>query len=140
MKKLIVLGLLALTALSTAYAQRVDADGRFRTRDGQSIIRISVGDSRSDRDLANRVRRLEQAVMDMQNRIYDLEASDTPRTRPVDIFVCSLKTSFDGTFIGKANTKTEAEAITRNNCERGGGSFCSSARVTCERTVEYVNY
>lgn len=137
MKKLIVLGLLALMGLSTAFAQR-DLDGRVRTRDGHSIIRITVGDSRSDRDLVNRVRRLEQAVMDLQDRIYDLEANDRPITRAVNVYVCSMTTSFDGTFVGKASTKIEAEAITRSKCTQARAAFCGSNTVQCERTIEYI--
>src|SRR5690606_9103839 len=105
--------------------------------------RIEVGTH--DRDQAIRIRNLEQAVRDLQYRIYDLEVNDSMnRTRAVDVFVCTLTPPGinNGVHIGRASTQVEARAQAINNCNRSRASFCESmnARLVCERTVEYVNY
>lgn len=135
-----LLALIIITASLTASAQSRHSEGRIDLRSGDSTIRISVGNDR-DRDLqlTKRVRMLEEAVRDLQAQVYDLR--DEPRReRTVTTVVCSLSTPFNGTFIGKASSQTEAEALANRNCEKSGASFCYSYKPKCEKVVEYVNY
>lgn len=134
-----IFGILLLLGLSFEAFSQSRSSGRTTLRDGTSIVRIEVGTS--DRDQAIRIRNLEQAVRDLQYRIYDLELNDSVnRTRTVEMYVCSLKTSFNGVFVGKATTQTEAQAQAINSCQRAKASFCTSTRVDCERTVEQIRY
>lgn len=147
MKKIIASVLLLAIVLSSvsAFAQR-DRDHRNNNngrgsvilRDGRTIVRIDVGEE-NDREMALRIRRLEQAVRDLQAQVYDLRDTE-PRTRVVTTHICSMTTTFDGTFVGKATSKIEATAITRQKCEQADASFCSSNTVTCEQIQEQVAY
>lgn len=145
MKKIISSLLLLTIVLSSvsAFAQR-DRDPRNNNgrgtvvlRDGRSVVRIEVGDN-NDRETAMRIRRLEQAVRDLQEQVYDLRDSE-PRTRTVTTHVCSMTTAFDGTFIGKASTKIEAQGLALQNCEKAKASFCSSSVISCEAVQEEVS-
>ena len=149
MKKIISSVLLLAIVLSSvsAFAQRNDRDPRNNNnnngrgtvvlRDGRSVVRIEVGEN-NDRETALRLRRLEQAVRDLQEQVYDLRDSE-PRTRIVTTHVCSMTTSFDGTFVGKASSKIEAEALTRQKCQNARVAFCSSTVVRCEVVQEEVS-
>jgi hypothetical protein len=139
MKALFAL-VLVVTSLA-ASAQNRDRrddriDGRIIFRDGRSTVRISVNE-RNDVNL--RIRMLEEAVRDLQAQVYDLRDAE-PRTRVVTTHVCSMTTTFNGSFIGKASTRIEAEAITRQNCTRTRESFCASNSVRCEVIQEEVAF
>ena len=109
-----------------ASAQSKQVSGRLELRDGRSIVRISVNENENNLNL--RIKLLEEAVRDLQAQVYDLRDS-----RQVEkINICVLKTNFDGSFIGRAPTQIEAEAIARNNCTKVNASFCSSTPVKCE--------
>lgn len=137
MKALFALVLVVASLTASAQNRRDDRlDGRIIFRDGRSTIRISVNE-RNDANL--RIRMLEEAVRDLQAQVYDLRDAE-PRTRIVTTNVCSMTTTFNGTFIGKASTKIEAEAITRQNCSRSRESFCASNRVNCEVIQEEVAF
>jgi len=137
MKALFALVLVVASLTASAQSRRDDRlDGRIIFRDGRSTVRISVND-RNDVNL--RIRMLEEAVRDLQAQVYDLRDAE-PRTRIVTTHVCSMSTSFNGTFIGKASSRVEAEAVTRQNCSRSRESFCSSNRVNCEVVQEEVAF
>ena len=136
MKKTLVL--LALTLISTtSFAQDY---GNITLSDGNTIFRIDVGNDREadSRRLSQRVNRLERAVRDLQNRIYDLEDNSRPTQREVTIYTCVLPTSFIGTYIGKAQTVVEARAQAVNSCSRaGGGISCQDSLIDrCEKSIE----
>ena len=133
----LVLVVTSLTAAAQNRDRRDDRlDGRIIFRDGRSTVRISVNE-RNDVNL--RIRMLEEAVRDLQAQVYDLRDAE-PRTRVVTTHVCSMSTSFNGVFIGKASSRIEAEAVTRQNCSRSRESFCSSNRVNCEVIQEEVAF
>ena len=98
-------------------------------RDDRPMIRISVTQDRNQ-DLHKRIQRLEEAVRDLQDMVYDLQ--DDRRDRVVREHVCVLKTSFDGSFIGRGSTKIEAEANAVSACKRSRASFCESVKQTCD--------
>lgn len=140
MKSLLVL--LALTVSVTAVA-RDDryVDGRYTKNNGDTIIRIEVGNDRDTdtRAMMRRMVQLERAVRELQNRVYDLEDDARPQTREVRVFTCILPTSFNGTFIGKGSTEIEAKAEASRACEGGGASFCGLHKITkCESSIEVV--
>jgi hypothetical protein len=137
MKALFALVLVITSLAASAQNRRDDRlDGRIIFRDGRSTVRISINE-RNDVNL--RIRMLEEAVRDLQAQVYDLRDAE-PRTRIVTTHVCSMTTSFNGTFIGKASTRIEAEAVTRQNCSRSREAFCSSNSVRCETIQEEVAF
>jgi hypothetical protein len=141
MKSLLVL--LALTLTTSAFARDNIRDGRLVTNSGGTIIRIEVGNERDtdSRATMKRMVQLERAVRELQNRVYDLEDDARPQTREQKVVTCALRTSFNGTFIGKATTKLEAQSIAIQQCERAQASFCDfnlSQRLTCEESIEVV--
>lgn len=143
MKKIFIfISLVSMFSISAASAQSIGLDGTIRLNDGRTIVRIDVNtDNRQDiRSMSRRIRRLEQAVRALQNRVYELE-DDAPRRAEVIIHTCTLPTTFSGTFIGKGRTNAEARANAVNACERGDGFPCHDGRIkSCETSVEYVNY
>lgn len=131
MKQIIAL-LLAVGTLLSAVAHANERRADLRDREGRSIVRIEIGDDRDDRDMLRRVRRLEQAVRDLQTQVYQLQ--DAPRT--VTMNVCSGNFFSAGTFVGKAESRIEAMAIVIAKCQRaGGGIFCKERDVRCD-TIE----
>jgi len=130
-----LIAMLVLVTATTSFAQSRRDNGRIEIGNGRSTVRITVND-RVDSNQNERIRRLEEAVRDLQNQVYDLR--DQPQTTIVRMNVCSLKSTFDGTFIGKASTRIEAEAEARNKCERARVNFCSTTRVNCEVVDELV--
>jgi hypothetical protein len=138
MKKVITI--LALVLSTTTFAKDY---GSISLRDGGNILRIDIGSEQeaNSRQLAQRVTRLERAVRELQNRVYDLEDDNTASRRETKVFTCTLPTSFDGTFIGKGKTEGEARANASNACEKGGAAFCSDNRIkSCETSIEIENY
>ena len=86
MNKLILL--LSMTMIATS----VNAlEGLIRVTDGHSIVRINIGEeNQSKRDMGRRIRRLEAAVRDLQDMVYDLQT-----TAPVPseiLFECTART------------------------------------------------
>jgi hypothetical protein len=125
-----------ITSLSVSAQGRSErGNGRIVLRDGNTTVRISVNDRD---DLHFRVRMLEEAVRDLQAQVYDLR--DVQRTRVITTHVCMMNTTFNGSFVGRASTRIEAEANVRNNCIRGGReAFCGSNRIACSIVEEVVN-
>lgn len=139
MKKLIAL-LLAVGTLMGAMTQanarddRDDRDDRTRggsgrLHDGPSIIRIEVGDDRDDRDMLRRLRRLEQAVRELQNKVYQLE--EGPRLETIT--TCRVKFFSVGNVEAEGRSLGEAQMNTLNECKRrGGGIFCKLDEIKAE--------
>jgi hypothetical protein len=136
-----LIALMMITTCLTASAQSRRGEGRIEIGNGDSTVRISIGNDRDNNIfLTRRVRLLEEAVRDLQDQVYDLRENDFPRERTETEVVCSLKTSFRGTYLGKASTRLEAEALARNACQRAGAPFCSSEEVKCETRNVIVAY
>lgn len=131
MKKFSIIAIAFLIMATSAFAQgrRNNHDSDI-IRDGRTIIRINVGDDRDERDLLRRVHRLEQAVRDLQDKIYELNSSR-------EIKVCSGDFFTIGTVIAKAPSELEARAIVMTNCQRkGGGIFCKEKDIKCTTSIE----
>lgn len=136
MKKLSFLILSLLILSTSAFAQRNGGnnnDGSVVLRDGRRVILIQVGDDRDERDMMKRVIRLEKAVMDLQNQVYQLQTNIPGR----EITVCSGNFFSVGTIVAKAPTQTEARAKVISQCQsKDGGIFCKEKDVTCETSLE----
>ena len=135
MKKLALLTLLAISTTTFAGVNY----GSIRLDDGKNIFRMDIGNEKENdsRELSRRVNRLERAVRELQNRIYDFEDDSVPATREVTVYTCVLPTSFDGTFIGKGKTEVEARANAVNSCKKAGAPFCYESNVRkCESSIE----
>lgn len=126
-KTMMIVFALMMTAMSLSAVARDYRD----SRDDRPVVRISVGQDRNQ-DTHRRIQRLEEAVRDLQDMVYDLQ--DDRRDRVITEHVCALKTNFQGTFIGKGSTKTEAQANAVNACKRSGAAFCESTQQQCEKT------
>ena len=104
-------------------------------RDDKPIVRISIGQDRNQ-DAHRRIQRLEEAVRDLQDMVYDLQ--DDRRDRIISEHVCVLKTNFDGSFIGKGSTRIEAEANAVRACKKADVSFCERSKQICELSQRQV--
>ena len=125
-----------VTSIAASAQYRPEREGRIVLRDGNSTVRINVNE-RSAMEI--RMRLLEEAVRDLQAQVYDLR--DDARTREVVLNVCTMSTTFNGSFIGKASTPIEAEAQARNSCHASRREyFCDSNRVLCQRSIEVIRY
>jgi hypothetical protein len=133
MKNILSFIVLATILTSAAFAQRDNRNGGSLTlRDGRNIIRIEIGDDRDDREVLQRVRRLEQAVRDLQDQVYQI--STTPRTRTVH--TCGAEIFATGYVSGSGMTKIEAIENAMADCKKkDGGIFCSSDKLICETAV-----
>ena len=131
MKKIALITLLAATLVApatlVAYSSNPISD----------IIRIELGSeydsTASNRDLVRRIRRLERAVRQLQNRVFDLEA-DGYRADATDSskqFSCILKTSFDGSYYGYGTSRGKAMEEAPNKCVSKNGQFSCNKAPTC---------
>lgn len=87
--------------------------------------KIVIGNGSSN--LEERVKRLEQAVIALQTKVYN---QDSAQTSGGDSWVCR-HTRFDKTAIGYGGSKAVAWAKMLENCEQKGMDFCDSGK--CEQ-------
>lgn len=121
MKKMMIALAIMTTTLSFAAS----------AKDERPVIRITVGQDKNQ-DTHRRIQRLEEAVRDLQDMVYDLQ--DDRRDRVITEYVCVIKTNFDGSFVGRGPTKIEAQANAVAACKKGRASFCESTQQSCEVT------
>jgi hypothetical protein len=131
-----VMCLVLLSISLSSFAQSRSSNPRIDLGGGRSTIRVDIGTDRTDANQNERIRRLEEAVRDLQYQVYDLR--DQPQTTVITMNVCSLRTAFGGVFVGRAITRVEAEAQARNKCQNARVSFCTNTRVDCEIVNEVV--
>lgn len=131
MKQMLALTLLLASLLSTsAFAQnRRGGDGSITLRDGRTILRIDVGDDRDDRELLRRVHRLEKAVRDLQDKVYELQNTVPAQT----LYTCYGNIFSIGTVKGQGYSRIEAMSNAMAECNRKGGSiFCKEKEIKCD--------
>jgi hypothetical protein len=136
MKFLLTALLLTTTLFSTAQAGD-PISGRLTLSDGTNIFRISIGDERDQRpeSLIRRVRNLEQAVGELQMKVYDLERE--PVRVEKTVYVCSTQSDFNETFLGEGDSLIEAKANAVLKCEkRRNGMFCKNKMECSSKTVK----
>ncbi len=102
----------------------------------------------SDRDLSERVRRLERQNENLERtfRSFEIEVSDRLRRlerdagdNPVPVpvenpVVCRMRDSFrSSSFLGRGKTELSADALARQECQKSlHSSYCSSGKSQCE--------
>lgn len=137
MKKLIVL-ILALGTITSAFAQagpRTEANGSIKLGDGRNVVRISVGDDRDERDMLRRIHRLEQAVRDLQDQVYQLQSA--PQQVSVKVHVCTGKMFRAGQVTGKGSSRVEAIGNAMDDCSaKRGDIFCEEDKLRCDTYQE----
>ena len=97
----------------------------------EDVYRIEIGKNH-DRDLERRVQRLEQAVDQLQRKVFDLESR--PVTAPSSAFTtCYIKTPFDGTFTAasQVDAAARAGALEKCNAKAKSSIYCDEKDVKC---------
>jgi len=135
MKKLFF-ALCLITAAFTANAGDPQLSGRLTLSDGSNIFRISVGDERdqSADTMLKRIRNLEQAVGELQSKIYDLEREPAKPAQRM-IFVCSMVSNFDKTYVDEGDTELEARAAVIQKCTSAEAAMFCKKRPVCATKV-----
>lgn len=139
MKKMITLvAILAITSMSAMAQSRTRVSTRATI--GSDIIRIDINNrSRRNITLAQRVRRLERAVIQLQDTIYDLQDG---QNNPQILWTCSVQTNINSmwsdTYYGDTLTSKGAaqrSAHTKCTTQELDDSVCSNSnsRLTCTR-------
>lgn len=100
----------------------------------EDIVKIEIGKrgSSSQRDLERRVLRLEQAVWQLQQRVFNLESSGS-LSKPGAEWICKI-TAMGDIYTGIGGSKAVATHRAIQSCTKardGNGFFCKDA--TCEK-------
>lgn len=104
-------------------------DDRYeKSRLKEEIIRLK----RLNKKLHKRVKQLERAMIQVQQRLSELEGGGSTVV-VAKAYGCSIKTSFKGTFFANGVTQTEAVAKVLKKCEKAGSAFCNERDVKCEK-------
>jgi hypothetical protein len=100
MKLTSLVALCALIFSITATQAQRHRDGDITLTDGRRTVRINIGDERFERgQLMRRIRRLEEAVRDLQDSVYDLQTNPTQEVK----FTCRAVTCRQSTSIHSAS-------------------------------------
>lgn len=107
--------------------ERLAAQGLGQTRVDQL--------TRQNLALRDRVKTLEQAVIQLQNETARLQKGFGLVPLSNGNHNCMLVTSFDGTFKGRGDSKVAALADVLQKCEQSGGSriSCDANKAQCDR-------
>lgn len=135
MKKLLIL-IIAMGSLSV-FAQRRDRSDTIDLRNGRTTLRISVNSDTHNRNLGKRVKRLERAVRDLQDMVYDLQSTSTGGVSTV-VYTCTMKVDHWTQYIGEEEiTRSRAIKSVMNKCKQNEtfDSNCKTERVTCAEDV-----
>lgn len=102
--------------------------------DAGEIYKIEIGknyNTYSNRELRERIWRLERAVWQLQQKVFQLE-NHSNRHKPANTWVCTLSAMSDH-FSASGPTKAEAKSKVINKCnkKRGSGFFCTNPK--CEQ-------
>ncbi len=105
-----------------------------------------LAERRENRRLRKRLRRLERAVRQLQEELFDSRGHSGVYHRPVIVpapvaptveFACMLETSLSGTFVARAASKVEATAAVLQRCNNAMAPFCERKEVVCERSLAH---
>ncbi|WP_409477215.1 hypothetical protein [Pseudobdellovibrio sp. HCB154] len=123
--------LFAQAAFAEDYAE---AKGRYK---GDKVVVIDLGDeskSVSRRDLEKRLYRLEKAVRQLQERVFDLEVENGElKDDKVKKVTCYIKTNSKGVFSSTQKSQTQARAEAMQKCSEviKFGFECEEDKVKC---------
>ncbi len=97
----------------------------------QSIFRIEIGDdykNHSNKELKRRIWRLERAVAQLQDKVFDLQ---TQGSRSQKTWICTLSAMGEN-YSAAGETKAIAKAKVLKECSKKGDSFfCKNPK--CEQ-------
>ena len=126
---------------TTLFAQATVADdyvevqkGRYK---GEKVVVIDLGSeskSSSRRDLEKRIYRLEKAVRQLQERVFDLEIENGElKDDNVKKITCYIKTNSKGVFSSTQKSQTQARAEAMQKCSEviKFGFECEEDKVKC---------
>lgn len=116
----LVPALVLLGSFSTAAADDVP----YRIHSGRDYRGYTIA------DLQRRVYELEQAVMQLQQRIYHLEATPVmaPPPPPPPPWTCTV-TAFSRTYVQTSPSRGEADALVRKQCaDASHAMHCTNVR------------
>jgi hypothetical protein len=97
---------------------------------------------RANESLRQRAEALESEVLRLRSDVQRLTfnqpdsgqcAQQCAQQRREKEVVCGIKTPFNGTFIGRADTKIEALALALQKCEQSGAGLCPEKNAQCEK-------
>lgn len=133
MFKSFLLALAFLLSVSSTFAKSFhysDSD------DDKKVIVIDVGseEKTSKKDLEKRIYRLERAVRQLQDRVFDLEVENSDlKDDNKKKFTCYIKTNMKGTFTSTQKSLTQAKADVMKKCsdEIKFGFECDEDKVKC---------
>ncbi len=127
-----IIAALVIAIPSIAVAADFNHDRYTRSRDGHKIIRIDVGGQSATVDeLIERVRYLEQAVYDLQNKCYDMPQVIAVPEEPQVVWTCSVKAMGDAYYgQGRSRGLAEKDAMEKCAAARGNSFFCRMAECT----------
>jgi hypothetical protein len=110
---------------------RIDADERVVVETGRprSVSDLQMENAR----LRERVLRLEMAVRQLQERTFSLEVTGARQAAaPTKEYACYIKTTFNGTVMGKGASEAEARAGALKACDdKDGGFSCEESKIKC---------
>lgn len=134
MKKLSLLAI-ALLITTSAFAQQRDNRNapNISIQQRGPVIRINVGDERDDREMLKRIVRLERAVADLQDKVFELS------TRPVarEVIVCSAKFFSAGNMTATSLTEKDARTKLLIDCKaKTNEMFCNNSDISCYTSYE----
>lgn len=102
-KGLILIAILSLVSISAFSQDRTRVRGGISIGNGDDVIRIDVNNRSRAGDTSKRILRLERAVRQLQNMVYDLQDSNIPNNSELS-FNCSVKTCRQSTSVHNAST------------------------------------
>lgn len=90
----------------------------------------------SDKELKQRVLRLERAVAQLQRRVFELEYSDMNKdssSQKAPTYTCYIETPFEGLFTVTRPSKTEAKAAVAAECSQKtkNSLYCKIENAVC---------
>lgn len=98
------------------------------------VFRIEIGkdyEKYSNRELKERIWRLERAVSQLQEKVFKLETSGTNNP---DSWLCTIN-SLAGNFTATGGSKvvTKARVAEKCNKKEPGSIFCKDSHIKCEQ-------
>lgn len=122
--------------MGSIVALTVNAKKSVHYSDDDKVIIIDVGNEErsSKKDLEKRIYRLEKAVRQLQERVFDLEVENGGlKEDNKKKFTCYIKTNMKGTFTTTQSSLTQAKAEVMRKCseEIKYGFECDEDKVKC---------
>ena len=114
-------------------------DTQYRSRDSKrkhNLEREMAKIAEENHQLRRRLRKMERAMIQLQQAVITLEGQqfEQPPIPTGAAYSCMLQTRNNGTYLGKGDSRMEAEANARIACDEKAGSFWCKADIKCEKS------